>query len=118
MCAYDQRVRGNLEKLLSPKRICLSAGGGDPTIQPMRIGSLSIASRYCVVSCALFATLSILSASACPSGERSEPPLQPSEVRPASRRSRPRAKRALSYSSAMAETVEFPSNGQARPVIS
>ena len=46
MCAYDQRVRGNREKLLSAKRISLSGGGGEPTIHPMRTGSLATASRY------------------------------------------------------------------------
>src|SRR5574339_562182 len=45
MCEYDHRVRGNFEKLLSAKRIILSGGGGAPTIQPMRTGSLSTASR-------------------------------------------------------------------------
>ena len=44
MFEYDQRVRGKRAKLPSAKRISLSGGGGDPTIQPMRTGSLSMAS--------------------------------------------------------------------------
>ena len=48
MFEYDQRVRGKRAKLPSAKRISLSGGGGDPTIQPMRTGSLSIASSIAI----------------------------------------------------------------------
>ena len=41
MFENDQRDCGNRRKVLSAKRINLSAGGGAPTIHPIATGSLS-----------------------------------------------------------------------------
>jgi hypothetical protein len=44
MFENDQRVCGNRNQLPSANRICLSVGGGAPTIQPRTRGSLACAS--------------------------------------------------------------------------
>ena len=47
MFENDQRVCGKRNQLPSAKRISLSGGGGEPTIQPIVTGSLARASRAC-----------------------------------------------------------------------